>query len=164
MRVTRCPVPQEALLQRYVGQGATYTDCFEAVVPAQVTLAQFVSAFYTTRLFRAERFMLSLALRRRITDADVRELLSQECSDFAAWTIEARSDDELLMCDMTGHTRSWFAAYRCAQKGTGICFGSAVVAKPDRPLSRVVQILLPVHVLYSRALLGSALARLKTVT
>jgi hypothetical protein len=42
------------------GARGCFTDCYALEVPAPVTQAQFVEAFYTTLLFKAERFILKL--------------------------------------------------------------------------------------------------------
>ena len=82
---------------------------------------------------------------------------------FAAWTVEAREVDQLLMCDVAGRTRSWLAVEAVGDAGadrTRLWFGSAVVARAgETERSFVWRQLLRFHRLYSVALLGAARAR-----
>ena len=141
-------LPEEALLQRYASDPAAYTDCLTRDVAGQVDLAQFVSAFYTTWLFKLERLILRFTARRPSTDGQARDLAAGHVARFAVWTVEARTADQLLMRDMSGATRSWFMV---APQGetTRLYFGSAVI-RADRPL---VKLLMPFHKWYARALL-----------
>ena len=66
-----------------------------------------MTAFYTTWLFRLERWILRLAVARPSTDEEAHQLARGEREAFAAWSVEARAPDQLLMCDFTGRTRSW---------------------------------------------------------
>ncbi|MEJ6397706.1 hypothetical protein [Yoonia sp. 208BN28-4] len=143
------PLPDDALLRVYTEQGA-YTDCFVKDVANDVDLAGYLMGFYTTPLFRVERLILRLALKRPSTDADVAALARKQSDSFAAWDVEARTEDQVLLCDMGQATRSWFKVARSGT-GTRLYFGSAVVA-PDHWLMRA---LLPLHRLYARALLWS---------
>ena len=68
MSVCAVAVPSDALLQRYVAQAGTYSDCFEVLHPMEVDLSDFIAAFYTTWLFRMERAVLTLSVRRWIKD------------------------------------------------------------------------------------------------
>lgn len=160
MKLRACPVPDDALLQRYVGQGATYTDCFTVEIPQQVSLDQYVSAFYTTPLFRAERLVLTVGMRKRIRDSDIDAMLSGVSENFAFWRVEARGENELLMCDLSGSTRSWFGVQPEATGSTRLFFGSVVVAKEGEPLSKIVEITEGLHIMYSRGLLAAARRRL----
>jgi hypothetical protein len=153
-------LPRQALLARYAGNGA-YTDCFAAELDGSIDCARYVEAFYTTPLFRAERLILRLAIEAPSTDEQAHLLASGAIDRFAAWRVEDRAPDQLLMCDIRGSTRSWFMVERLtdgAAPRTRLYFGSAVVsAAMRRPLFRW---LLAFHVLYSRALLLSARRRL----
>jgi len=159
MTLRAVAVPQYAFLSRHVGQGATYTDCYEVVVPGQVDLAQFICRFYTSWLFRLERLVLSLALRRRIADAEV-AALAAGAEAFAIWRVEARGARQILLCDLRGSTCSWLAVAPGDGGGTQLLFGSAVMARPGRDLPRIVRILTPFHKVYARGLLRAAAARL----
>jgi len=153
------------LTARYSQVGA-YCDCYFTDVPRAVTHAEYVEAFYTTALFKLERWLLRLFVSRPSTDAEVRELARHARDTFAAWTVEARAPDQLLLCDFTGHTRSWLMVTPAeAPGGTRLYFGSVVV--PERN-SRTGESGMPAahgrllgfHKLYSRMLLSAAARRL----
>lgn len=155
-------LPTDALLARYaVSDDGTvlphYTDCFTTVIPTETGLAAYVYAFYTTPLFRSERLVLRL-LGMRSSDADITAMLEGEQQHFAAWTVEDRTDDQLLMCDVNARTRSWFRVEPDAD-GTRLYFGSAVTAEGERPPGGY-RILLKLHRFYSRRLLRAAVRRL----
>ena len=153
-RVRSHPLPAHALLNDYTRRGA-YTDCFVTEVAQPVTHAEFVEAFYCTPLFRLERWILAWLVSKPSTDAQARQLARAERRDFAAWSVEARADDQLLMRDYRGQTCSWLmvAVERHHDVDvTRLYFGSAVV--PIAHLS--YRLLLGFHKLYSRALLSSA--------
>ncbi len=156
-------LPEDALLARYVvsDEGAAlshYTDCFATNVPLVVDLATYVHAFYTTPLFRSERLVLRL-LGMPSSDADIDGLLAGRQQDFAAWTLEDRTDDQLLMCDVNARTRSWFRTVP-HENETTLYFGSAVMADGDS-MPGAYRALLPMHRFYSRRLLKAAARRLK---
>lgn len=144
-------LPADALLQKYAQSGA-YTDCFSTTVTRQITLAEFVEAFYTTWLFKLERLILRVAVSRPSTDAQAQALARNQLDKFAAWYVEDRAGQQLLMCDFRDHTRSWFMV-----ESGKLYFGSAVVPI-ERPAFRW---LLGLHRLYSRALLAAARSRLQ---
>lgn len=151
-------LPSDALLSRY--QPPHYTDCFCTVVPGSVSLADFVHAFYTAPLFRCERVILKL-IGRGSTDEQARQLVDGARTTFAAWSVEDRTTDQLLMCDFQSRTRSWFKVVP-VRSSTRLYFGSAVTADKaaDGPPSGY-QVLLRLHRLYSRLLLKGAVRRLK---
>jgi hypothetical protein len=144
------PLPRQALLARYAGDGA-YTDCFAAELDGSIDCAHYVEAFY----------ILRLAIAAPSTDAQAHQVASGAIDRFAAWHVEDRAPDQLLMCDIHGSTRSWFmveAMNDGAARRTRLYFGSAVVsAAMRRPTFRL---LIGLHVLYSKALLLSARRRL----
>lgn len=160
------PLPESALLQAYTAGG--HTDCYQTVTGGTVTLARFVQAFYTSRLFRAERAVLTLAGFPG-TDLQASHLASGTASTFAAWRVEARTADQLLLADVSARTRSWFMVVPQPggpQTHTLLYFGSAVTAVPNpktgtATMGPVFRMLLGVHKLYSRALLASAARRLQ---
>ena len=151
MSVRTIPLPQNAMLQRYAQDVRNYTDCFAKDVPGDISLADFINAFYTTPLFRAERFVLKIAAHKPSTDADALAVAQGDAREFAIWTVEDRTEAQALHCDMRGHTRSWFMV-EPLDTGTRLYFGSAVT--PADGL--IVKTLTPLHKLYSRGLLGSA--------
>ena len=156
-------LPPTALLARY--QGGGHTDCYTTTTPGPVSQAQYVEAFYTTPLFRLERLILALLVSRPSTDEDAARLATGDSDRFAAWTVEARTADQLLLCDFQGLTRSWLMSCKTVVDGapvTRLFFGSAVVPKEgDRVSSGVFSALLGFHQLYSRLLLASAIRRLR---
>ena len=160
MSVRPVPLPEGALLQRYGQRPDCHTDCFETSVPGAVRLSDLIAAFYATRLFRLERWVLARALRRPITDAEVQALAAGDGTAFAIWTVEAREDREILLRERSGATRSYLAVAD-AGGGTVLRFGSAVVPKDGAEIGRAYRVLMPLHLLYSRALLAAAARRLK---
>lgn len=163
--VRKCALPEGALLHRYVDRG--YTDCWSAEVAQRVTHAQYVEAFYTSPVFRLERWILAVAVSKPSSDDGARRLASGDAAAFAAWTVEARAPDQLLLCDYPGRTRSWLmVAPSPAADRTRLYFGSAVVAIEDprtgeSGLGATYSALLGFHRLYSRVLLRAACARLR---
>lgn len=161
-----CPLPDTALLARYQRDGS-YTDCYSTVVAQPVRHAEFVQAFYTTALFRVERWILSWLVKRPSDNAQVSELAAGRGEAFAAWTVEARSPDQLLLCDFQGRTRSWLMVRpEPGSASTRLYFGSAVVPRVDRRTGRArmgwgFHALLGFHRLYSRALLRAAQRQLQ---
>lgn len=53
-----------------------YTDCYFVDVPRAVSQAEFVETFYTTRLFKLERFILSTLVLKPSTDLQARQKAS----------------------------------------------------------------------------------------
>jgi hypothetical protein len=160
-------MPEAALLGSYTRSGA-FTDCFATEIDGSVSHAQFVRAFYTTWVFRLERVILRWAVARPSTDDEARQVAEGASDSFAAWKVEARGDNQLLMCDFQGRTRSWFMVVPI---GTGsgartrLYFGSAVVPRRDpvsgaRSLGPVFGALMGFHKLYSHVLLYAARSRL----
>lgn len=156
MTIEARPLPDTALLRAYDQPGG-YTDCFATDLPQRVTHAQYVRAFYTTPLFKCERVILRWAIARPSTDEQAGELAAGTRDAFAAWTVERRGPDQLLLADLFGSTRSWLMV-EPTPSGTRLYFGSAVV--PRARQRRWFGIALGFHKLYSRALLAAARARL----
>ena len=145
------PLPGTALLQKYARAGV-YTDCFRTEVHDIVSLPDYVEAFYSTWLFKLERVILALFLRKDSSRKDAGRLARGEIDRFAAWTVEERTEHQLLMCDYRGHTRSWFMVVPGR-----LYFGSAVIPTDRKTYSA----LLGLHRLYSRMLLSAARSRLQ---
>lgn len=160
-------LPLEALLDKYKQEGA-YTDCYFIDIPYAVSQAEYVEAFYTTNLFKVERSILSLLAQKPSTDAQAKLLALGEAKSFAAWSVEERTSDQLLLCDFLGSTRSWLMSAVTKDfdsSTTRLYFGSAVVPKIDRVSGRAsfgiaFHMLSGFHRIYSRALLRSACSRL----
>ncbi|MBN8658443.1 MAG: hypothetical protein J0M11_22095 [Anaerolineae bacterium] len=142
-----------------------YTDSYFTELPAKISFSDYVFAFYTTPLFKVERLILTLSVRKPSTDKDARELADGVHTQFAAWTVEAREENQILMCDFAGSTRSWFMTAP-TETGTRLYFGSAVVphriSKDGKPsLGFFFTALLGFHKVYSVLLLYSARAKLR---
>lgn len=167
------PVPESALLSKYRPQSSEkaepYTDCYSVKINGLVKLPDFVFAFYTTPVFKLERIILKAFAAKPSTDYQARQLADGSIDSFAAWNVERRTDDQLLMCDFRGHTRSWFMVVPKATDGdpeTLLRFGSAVLPFKSRrtgklEMGRGYKVLLGFHKLYSQVLLYSTKLRLE---
>lgn len=161
--IRRCELPQDALLNRYSGS-AGYADCYAADVTRIVSHAEFVEAFYTSPVFKLERFFLRQLASRPSTDAQARQLAQGEADTFAAWSVEDHAPNQLLLRDFTGRTMSWLMVCPTGNgpaAGTLLYFGSAVVPVGRNGTGRgnlgwTFRALLGFHILYSRVLLGAA--------
>ena len=134
-------------------------------MPAQISLDQYVAAFYTTFVFKVERFILRWAVSKPSTDDQAKALAAGSIEEFAAWRVEKRNDHQLLLCDYRGSTRSWLMVERLEATRTRLYFGSAVVTSRDsrtgKPeLAFVFRALLGFHKIYSQVLLHAAKSRL----
>jgi hypothetical protein len=158
-------LPKGALLEKYRLDGA-YTDCYFVDLPKLVRHAEYVEAFYTTAVFKIERQILALVARRPSSDCEARLLARGEVDRFAAWTVEARTQNQLLLCDFLGRTRSWLMSVGLdGGDATRLYFGSAVVPKRNPTTGQVsfgaaFYALGGFHRAYSRVLLGSACSRI----
>jgi len=165
--IETCTLPDTAALARY-RDDCSYTDGYRTGIAAAVTLAQYVEAFYTSPVFRLERFILRWAIRRPSSDAEARQLARGEIDRFAAWTVEDRDRRQLLMRDVFGSTRGWLMVEpRGAGGGTWLYFGTAVAptrrsVEQGRPrMGLQFRLLLGFHRLYSRMLLRAACRNLQ---
>ncbi|MEM9173429.1 MAG: hypothetical protein AAGA84_12075 [Pseudomonadota bacterium] len=164
-------VSRTSPLGRYA-TGDNYTDCFSVRIEARVSLEQFLAAFYGSRLFALERRFLANALGHRSTQADIDALAEGSTDKFAAWQVEFRGDDNILLCDVSGRTRSWLKCQpdrRSATPATALMFGSAVLRREGHSfkarLSRaLIRLTIPLHRLYARALLRAAKNGLNELT
>jgi hypothetical protein len=157
-------IPDNTLLRRY-DMAPGYADCYVAELPGAVSQQAFITAFYTSPLFKVERHLLQLLAARPATDADVSRLAAGQASTFSAWRVEAQTDVELLLADVTGRTRSWLMAQPNPGKGSTLLhFGSAVLPRPARggkpaDMGWAFHALLGFHRLYARLLLSAARRR-----
>jgi hypothetical protein len=162
--IEAAPLPPDALLGHYE-TGGGYADCFVATVPSRVTQSAYVEAFYTTALFKLERLALAALLARPSTDREARRLATGEADRFAAWTVEARQADQILLCDFLGSSRSWLMSVpdtTSAAPATKLYFGTALVPRRGAGgLGIGFRAMVPFHRLYARALLRSAMRRLE---
>jgi len=165
--IRSCALPARAFLRRH-DHGGGYTDCFVVEASGLISLSQYVEAFYTTGLFKAERAVLSLA-GRPSSDVQANQVAEGVGSTFAAWSVEDRAEDQLLMCDVTARTRSWFMVTPVPDEvsdRTLLYFGSAITAVRKGTAGRmtigpVFKTLTGFHILYSRALLAAAKKRIE---
>ncbi len=129
-----CDLPTTALLRMYSDKDA-FTDGYCIEVGGEITLAKFVAAFYTTPLFKLERFILKWLAGRPSTDEQAAALAIGRADTFAARQVEARNDNQLLVA--AGRTRSWFMVEAVGVENgafaTRLYFGSSVVAKSGAP-------------------------------
>ena len=165
--ITTCPLPDHSLLKRYQSIGA-YTDCFSCSVPFRCTLEHYVRAFYTTGLFKLERWVLARFLRKPSTDEQAAQLATRQLDHFAAWAVEARSENQLLLGDYRAQTRSWLMVVQTDDMDeamTRLYFGSAVTPgtnahSQEESAGLPGRLLTGLHRQYSRALLSAAARRL----
>ncbi|MDM4764752.1 hypothetical protein [Pelomonas sp. SE-A7] len=168
-RVRPAELPAQALLQACRESGA-FTDCYATELASSHSHADFVAAFYSTSLFKLERWLIACLLKRPASDADARALGAGRLEHFAAWRVEGRATDQLLLCDIAGRTRSWLMVEPLSEgRGTRLLFGSAVVPHVDKATGQasmgwMFSALLGFHKLYSRALLASAARRLEAAS
>jgi hypothetical protein len=164
----KCALPDDALLARYTKTDA-YTDCYSTEISGTVSFVEYVTAFYTTCLFKLERVILQCAIAKPSTDAETSLLAEGETDTFAAWYVEARGENEILLCDFRNRTRSWLMVSPLLDDSgarTRLYFGSAVVPVRDRHFGKSslgwsFGALAMFHRAYSVALLYSAKSRLK---
>jgi hypothetical protein len=166
----KCSVPANTVLEKYLIHGG-YADCYTTEFAEQISLRQFVFAFYTTFLFKLERFILYWMIARSSTDSQAKQLADGDIDNFVAWSVEYRNESELLMCDLNGRTRSWFMVVPADTKSTlhtRLYFGSAVVPIQDvktgsSSIGFMYRALLGFHQIYSAFLLYSAKIRLRRI-
>jgi hypothetical protein len=156
-------LPEAALLQRYKGNGS-YTDCYFMDMPRRIDMSEYISAFYTTSLFKIERRILAL-VGKQSTDQDAHNLAKGHDAPFAAWSVEERASNQLLLCDFLGRTRSWLMV-EFGQSSTRLYFGSAVVPKSKSATGKAsfgiaFHALSGFHHLYTKALMRAAQAKLQ---
>ncbi len=166
--IRACTLPENALLRTYLHGGA-YADCYVTEVARSVSHAEYVEAFYSTAVFKVERLLLKWLASRPSTDRDAKQLASGALNAFAAWSVERRGPDQLLLSDFTGRTRSWLMIAKVGNSGasprTRLYFGSAVVPAVSARTGKATlgfpfRLLLGFHKLYSRVLLLAARVRL----
>jgi len=161
-------VPANSLLANYSMDG-TYTDCYTTEISERIAFSEFVFAFYTTPLFKLERLILKWMVSKPSTDAQARQLADGNIEKFAAWHVENRSENEILMRDFRGRTRSWLMVVpvnTVSGARTRLYFGSAVLPiqnskKGELSLGFGFQVLLGFHKVYSVLLLYFAKSRIK---
>ena len=162
-------LPNDALLARYCPEVFSssrtgYCDCYAVTVNGVIELEEFVYHFYSTPIFKLERWILRIAVNHPSTDQQIKQLAIGKADKFAAWIVEERRVNQLLLRDVSGRTRSWFMRYEFHENKTTntlLLFGSAVLPVTDRntrnqKLGVLFTTLMVFHKLYSRLLLASA--------
>ena len=160
LSIEKIPAPENTFLKNYFLDG-NYVDCYVTTIDKQISFPEFIFAFYTTWLFKTEAFILTHTVKKPSSDVEAKKLANAEVDKFAAWTVESRSENQMLMCDFVGRTRSWFMAENVEDK-TKLYFGSAVVPKKrGEGLGFIFIILLGFHQIYSILLLWSAKSKFR---
>jgi len=168
--IERTSVPEDALLKTFRGgahpeRWGRYGDCFAVLIDHPVGLSEFVAAFYTSPVFRIERWLLSCMVGTASTDNDARGVAEGSRSNFAIWRVGDRTPTQLLMCDRYERTRSWFRVVPANDDCTSLQFGSAIsdtgnARARSNTLGTTFNLLLGVHIVYSQVLLHAAKLRL----
>jgi hypothetical protein len=168
--VVQSILPEDSLLATFRGgvrpeSWGSYGDCFSLLADRAVSLEEFVFAFYTSPVFRIERFLLKVFVSAPSTDFEAHAVASGSASAFAAWYVGERTVNQLLMCDRFEQTRSWFRVLPSEGGRTTLQFGSAVAARRSdgdgkSGMGPGFRLLLGFHVLYSQMLLRGAMGRL----
>lgn len=159
-------MPIGALLERCRESGG-YTDCFVTEVDGVVTHAHFVWAFYTSWLFKVERFILTWVVNKPSNDMEAAVLTDESTDGFAAWSVEGRTANQLLMCDYQKRTRSWLMTEALdGDRRTRLYFGTGVAplrpdGRKDRAFGMAFHLLVGFHKIYARALLRAAVGNLR---
>lgn len=161
--VEKGELPENALLQRYRESGA-YTDCYFVDIDRAASQAEYIRAFYTTLPFKTERLILKWAVAKPSSDEDASLLAEGKTDRFAAWHVEERAEDQVLLSDFRERTRSWLMT-EASNGSTRLYFGSAVIRERDpetqeHRMGKSFGLLLGFHRLYSRVLLAAARRRL----
>lgn len=160
-------IPENGLLMAYADTAGCYTDCFVAEVVGPVGLADLISAFFNTPVFRLERKLLGWFAKSPSRDADVSRLASGVGDSLAMWKVEARGDDQVLMAVGKGPIRTWLMVGPVQPTNVSrLYFGSAVLPVIDPPggkpkIGKMFRLFLGFHMFYSRILLWAAVARLR---
>jgi hypothetical protein len=140
------------------------TLTLRAELARPVSHAEYVEAFHYCGV-QAERLLLSW-FARPSTDAQAGGLACGKLTSFAAWRVEAREPNQVLLSDFRGRTRSWLmSAPASNSQTTRLFFGSAVVpivnGRPgEARTGAAFRALLGFHKLYSRVLLRAAVTQL----
>ncbi|MGB7318502.1 MAG: hypothetical protein WBC85_11110 [Planktotalea sp.] len=158
--IIQVPLPETAFLARYLNDAGAYTDCFTTDIEEPVDLENFAIAFFDTWVFRLERKILAVTLRKPSSIAQVRALAAGASDRLAAWHVVERSADQLLLAVGDGPIRTWLMRANTAT-GTKLYFGSAILpSAKDRDgtpkMSLGFRALLGFHKLYARILLAAA--------
>lgn len=149
--IVAAELPEWSLLAHHRGIGC-YRDAFVVEVAGTVSLSAFIAHFFGSKAFWPERMVLHL-IGRGANRADIAALANGHSKHFAAWSVEARTDYQILLRDFQDRTCSWLAVEAVeGERATRLWFGSGL----RRPEAFLVRTLTPVHRWYSRRLLAGA--------
>jgi hypothetical protein len=161
--IVRRDLPPDAL-PRMDRESGAYSDCYTTDVALPVSHAAYVEAFYTSWAFKLERLVLKWIVAKPSTDEEARRLSRGELDAFAAWKVDARARNQVLLVDFMRRTKSWLMVAPLGAQHTRLYFGSVVMParrKTGRPsMGPAFGALVPFHKVYSRVLLGAAAAKL----
>lgn len=137
-------------------------DCFTQNSAQRLELETLIFSFYKCLAFSFEKFALR-CIGKNCSDPQLRAIVTGTEQSFAAWTVAQRNETQILLRDFMGVTHSWL--YVADEGDTSkIYFGTAITLN-GRPMNSHaslplwIKLLVPLHELYSRALLWSALRR-----
>ena len=157
MFAVRCiALPPDALLQAKQAAGA-FTDCYVLRVDRTVTLADCIAAFFTTPVFKLERWIIARVLGKASTDAEARALADGHSEHFLVWVTEARSETQILLG--VGRTATWLRV-EPSGSSTVLYLGSAIEQPDSARRGWRYRALLGFHDVYSRLLLWATALRL----
>jgi hypothetical protein len=159
LSIEKCEVIPNTLVASFLEKG--YADSYRTEVDGHISMKDYVYKFYTSPLFKLERFILTWSVRKPSTDMQAKEISEGNTNKFAAWTLEDRRENELLMRDMADRTRSWFMVNHLGTKEnpkTQLYFGTGISPSPKRNTEKssigfFFTALLPFHKAYSVLLL-----------
>jgi hypothetical protein len=159
-------LPDDSYLHEFAARRA-HTDGFYCDLSGTITLSDFIDGFYTSWLFKLERLILALAIAKPSTDREALALARGELETFAAWSVEMRCHNQIIMRDYQSKTRSWLM---CERRGSGtrLYFGtiiepSIIIDETRADLGFWFHLLMPAHIIYSKALLKAACDQLSKV-
>jgi hypothetical protein len=148
---------------KYSTTTGCYTDCFTTKVPTVVSFNDFATSFFTSPVFKLERFLIKFSLGKPTTQQDVTNFLSGKSDHFAVWQVEERHDNQLLLAVGKGQIRTWLmfehvkADTNSVSAHTSLYFGSAVLPKDQNGrMGALFHALKGFHGLYSKILLWQA--------
>lgn len=158
--VRKTIVPDNGPVKTYEDRQDAKVDSYKIIVPGHVSLSDYIGSFYRGRLFRMERKIIHKVTGHASSDAQIEELLAGERDTFSAWTRDAESENQLIMCDYQSRTCSWFMV---EPDGSNTVLRFGTVIKPtdyagrfERFSKLMFTLFMPLHGLYSRLLLSQA--------
>lgn len=158
-------IPSGTMLKAYQAQEGCYTDCYAVDVAGAPDIERFIRIFFDTSIFRLERRILALSGLEATHADDVDALARGHRSRFAAWRLEGKTADELMLRFERPSGRTWLhVADVPDQSGQArLFFGSALLPgardNDKRPtIGWSLHAFLPFHRLYARMLLRAAAA------